>query len=258
MDLEYKILSGKGNIAIVIPVYKKELSHREKISLIQGCKVLGNYDIILVAPLSLDLSNYFSIAGNTAFKIERFSSEYFKGIKGYNRLLLGSDFYKRFLSYEYMLIYQLDAFVFDNSLIDWCKRDFDYIGAPFMDPEWIKKLERKLHFPVGKWINRVGNGGLSLRRVSKFYIGARLLFPLAYLWKYNEDFFWTSVAARILPSFKIPDFSTALQFAFEERPSAAFRMNNFNLPFGVHAWEKYEPDFWKSHFQKYGYLIDEK
>ncbi|WP_081990391.1 DUF5672 family protein [Sporocytophaga myxococcoides] len=248
-------MTGKENIVVIIPVYKEELSDGEKISFMQGCRILGDYDIILVAPLSLDLNNYFSIAGNTPLKIERFPSEYFKGIKGYNRLLLGSEFYKRFLSYEYMLIYQLDAFVFNNSLIDWCKKDFDYIGAPFMDPDWIKKLEIKLHFPVGRWINRVGNGGLSLRRVSKFYRGARLLFPLAYLWKYNEDFFWTSVAARILPSFKIPDFSTALQFAFEERPSAAFRMNNSNLPFGVHAWEKYEPEFWKDYIESFGYQI---
>jgi hypothetical protein len=39
----------------------------------------------------------------------------------------------------------------------------------------------------------------------------------------------------------------ALEFAFERYPRKCFKLNNHNLPFGVHAWEKYDKSFWLNH-----------
>ena len=38
--------------------------------------------------------------------------------------------YSRFEKYEYMLIYQLDAFVFSDRLMEFVEAGYDYIGAP--------------------------------------------------------------------------------------------------------------------------------
>ena len=40
-----------------------------------------------------------------------------------------------------MLIHQLDAFVFEDKLMDWVKRGFDYIGAPWLPPKDNKEME---------------------------------------------------------------------------------------------------------------------
>ncbi len=43
--------------------------------------------------------------------------------------MMDNTFYKQFLNYEYILIYQLDAFVFKDEL-NYCSQGIDYVGAP--------------------------------------------------------------------------------------------------------------------------------
>lgn len=71
-------------------------------------KILGCYEIVFIAPQSLAF-NY-----GRDYKIERFPNEYFQNVNGYSWLLLLIDFYSRFIRYDYLLIYQLVAFVFSN------------------------------------------------------------------------------------------------------------------------------------------------
>jgi hypothetical protein len=244
--------SGSNKAAIVIPVYKDILNNWEVVSFKRCIEVFKDYTIILVAPSGLNLSNYYKYKSDLSEV--RFSSHFFKSISSYNKLMMTSEFYKQFLNFEYILIYQLDAFVFENSLDKWCSLGYDYIGAPWVDGEWIQKLKRKIKLPVDRWINKVGNGGLSLRKVSSFYKAAKLLKVISYFWKYNEDFFWGTVVYKTIPSFKVPDWKMALNFAFEDNPSKAYELNG-KLPFACHAWEKYDIDFWKPFFEKYGYKI---
>lgn len=61
--------------------------------------------------------------------------------------MLTKEFYLRFRQWEYLLIYQLDAYVFQDELMDWCNKGYDYIGAPFL------KLNREVDW------NNCGNGG---------------------------------------------------------------------------------------------------
>ena len=73
-------------------------------------------------------------------------------------LWMSKQFYFRFLpNYKYMLIYQLDAWVFTDNLQEWCDKGYDYIGAPFLSI--VKKNSPRVIF------KGVGNGGLSLRRI---------------------------------------------------------------------------------------------
>jgi hypothetical protein len=154
------------------------------------------------------------------------------------------------------LIHQLDAFVFEDQLDFWCSKDYDYIGAPWIDATWIKKLKEKISW-IDTCIYPVGNGGFSLRKVKTFYYGSVFLAPIvSFLWKkrWNEDFFWSSLAHRLIPGFRIPQVIEARLFAIEEYPSLAYKNNGNTLPFGCHAWEKYEPEFWRAHIEALGYM----
>jgi hypothetical protein len=60
----------------------------------------------------------------------------------------------------------------------------------------------------------------------------------------NEDRFWSDRATIFDRSFKVASVEEGLCFAFEEAPRLAYEMNGRRLPFGVHAWQLYDPDFW--------------
>jgi hypothetical protein len=242
----------KNKIAIVIPQHRATLKWNEDISLRRCKEVFSNYDVILAYPKGIDISEYKKY--NVISKYVPLKPEYFSNEAEYNRLMNTPYFYRHFLEYDYILIYQLDTFVFENNLEHWCNMNIDYVGAPWINSTWVNNLKKKITW-IDKFIYPVGNGGLSLRKVRTFYYGSIYLYPLALFWKgsWHEDFFWSSVAHRLIPFFKIPDTATALKFAFEEHPSNAYDLNNHELPFGCHAWEKFDTEFWRPHLKKYGY-----
>ncbi|MFT3950077.1 MAG: DUF5672 family protein [Agriterribacter sp.] len=268
-------------VNVVIPIYKSHLSKSEQISLAQCCKILGSYPLTLIKPYSLDPSPYFTHP--VKFNIESFDDDFFKDVRGYNRLMLSEEFYKRFLHKKYMLIYQLDAFVFRDELAKWCKKGYDYIGAPWLDtmPEgktfWEKikfaKRRRKeyrnntkqpdTNLPTEiQFHNQVGNGGFSLRHVEKFYTICKEKKQQidyynqnsGYSTFYNEDVFWSLEVNRKKNILKIPDYKTALQFSIENRPEFALTITKGKLPFGCHAWNMF-PDFWNPVIRSLGYDI---
>jgi hypothetical protein len=264
-------------IAIIIPIYR-DPNKKEEISLKQSCKVLGLYDTILVTPCTFNAEKYISLwkSYNLKLQIEKFADEYFVGISSYNRLLLSSDFYSRFASYDYMLICQPDAYVFEDKLKYWCEKDYDYIGAPL-----VGKFSENVYY--SEMPMRVGNGGFSLRKISKcldFFNGKKNVFTskqitkninlwkkphtrffvwflmlcgwrnkpnsVAQHWNHNEDDFWSGYLDNSNYSLSKPQPIEALDFAFERFPSEMYKLNDCKLPFGCHAWEKYEYEsFWK-------------
>ena len=50
--------------------------------------------------------------------------------RSYSDYVLSSEFYDTFKAYDYMLLYQLDAFVFEDRLMEFWELKYDYIGAP--------------------------------------------------------------------------------------------------------------------------------
>lgn len=231
----------KKKVAVVIPIYKEELSELELISLKQGINVLRHYDKFLVMPDSLkcysDIENVEKI---------RFEEKWFASSQTYSRLLMRKKFYETFEKYEYILIYQLDAFVFEDRLMYFCDLGYDYIGAPW--------LSGNLHFLDSR--NRicyVGNGGFSLRNVSKCI---ELIDKTSFLTlDVNEDVFFSMANSD---EFKVAPVKIALEFSFETEVRKCFEENGRKLPFGCHAWEKYDLIFWKPHIEKFGYRIGRK
>jgi len=268
----------KELVTILIPIYKEELSPDEYTSLRQCLSVLSKYPITLVCPKSLNLDKYF--AEYADFTIEAFDNDFFKSIDGYNKLMMSKQFYHRFLNYEYILIYQLDAYVFRDELEYWCSKNYDYIGSPWYEGFDLATSEQK--------IKGVGNGGFSLRKVKSHY-NALYLYWVHYILKcvyeshaqyiasnkssfsgsyfllraffsrfnkkesnsfktiiLNEDGYWSFVVPKINFNFKIASIAEAVKFSFEANPDILYKKNNNQLPFGCHAWPRYNKIFWNS------------
>jgi hypothetical protein len=278
-----KIKKQKRLASIVIPVYKPIPDPSEIVSLKQAISVLHAYDFILVCPQTMNMQHYESLLsnGHINYSIQRFNDTFFQGIQRYSILLLQSEFYKRFQAYQYILIYQLDAYVFKDELQYWCNLGYDYIGAPLSIGYQFQQNKKIEQFTI------VGNGGFSLRRVSAFIDRTTNYFPIksfAQLWHehkpntkwetvtglfstffkslgykntmhyyknhmlWNEDILWCIDLKNSRIALHVPDVITASKFSFEMGAEFLYQYHSENLPFGCHAWLKYDYDtFWKHH-----------
>lgn len=274
-------------VAVVIPVYKAGMTAFERISFDRCLEVLRKYPLILAAPENLDVSGY--LCAHKDIKVVRFDPAYFAGIHGYNRLMLSPCFYQAFREYRYILIYQLDAFVFSDQLEAWCAQGYDYVGAPWIDscnayavnsssfvrsvldeqfdlsnPSAVKRALRRflrsvLHGVAPGYVHglntAVGNGGLSLRKTSTFLNCLAVWKGAARRWQGNEDIFWSFYISTYNPFYRLPKLETALQFAFEVDPARCYALNENQLPFACHAWDDHQVDFWRPIFNQFGYDI---
>ncbi len=226
---------------IIIPVYKEKLGITENISLSRCFTILGHHPIVFVAPESLSI-NYQE--GRT---IERFADSFFQSPKTYNHLLIDPAFYERFENYEYMLIYQLDAYVFSDQLEYWCAQNLDYIGAPKLK---LRHFQNPEHVDI-PYIQRVlFNGGFSLRKIQPIIRFLKVYHALFPKWVANEDSMFSIYERRAFPlrwMLRLPTWQQGLKFAIEQNPHLAVKLNGDSLPFGCHAWEKYNPTFWQTY-----------
>ncbi|TDW52316.1 hypothetical protein EV144_1011005 [Flavobacterium sp. 270] len=259
----------KDSVKIVIPIYKDHFGELEEKSFLQCVKLLGEFDIVLVQPEGLD--NSYITKNYPQIEVKSFPKHYFKNIEGYNELLLSSSFYEAFLDVEYMLIYQLDAFVFKNDLKEWCQKGYDYIGAPWIATPVdtfgkkvlnavIKNFKSKKKKIREQIFYKVGNGGFSLRKVASHYAIAKEKseFITDFLKAdkkeiyFMEDVFWSLKAPEFNTDFKIPDYKEGVAFAIDRKPEIALKINNNQLPFGCHGINKPKViDFWKPILEKY-------
>lgn len=221
---------NKNDIVIVVPIYKDQINITEQISLEQLYKVLKDYSIVFVAPHKLKKFCH-EHCYNTVF----FEDRFFSSTSAYSELLLSDCFYASFVDYKYMLIYQLDAFVFRDELLEFCNLDYDYIGAPLprSNVDW-KKINA-----------RVGNGGLSLRKISSVrkVLGdlPQICDEMGYhgsFYKY-EDLFFGFCGANPNIDFSVPDIKTALRFSVDENVCHIYQhLSKDDLPFGCHGWSR--------------------
>lgn len=270
-----------NSVVVVIPIYKQSPDVHETASFRQCLNLLRNYHVVIVTYEELNCSLYSKIAKdyNRELFFEYFDKTCFTSIDGYNKLCLSKELYERFLLYEYMLIFQLDAWIFRDELLYWCSMKYDYIGAPL-----FKIVNGQYTYDLSGFI---GNGGLSLRKIS-FCLRAlnyKRYKPIL-TWKYllktsNSVFDMLKVPIKLIgihnnkswflmkedypcihedhyfSLFKysymkchFPDFNEALRFSFEVHPSYMYELNQKKLPFGCHAFMKYEyATFW-SHYIK--------
>lgn len=249
-------MDAKDIVKVIIPIYTSQINTYEKISLERICHILYAHPLTVIKPTSLDLS--FLLEKYPELVMEDFDDNYFKGISGYNRLMLSEEFYQRFENYEYILICQLDAYIFRDELLDWCKKGYDYVGAPWL----VRPIYHSFPMKQYRWLFRsaatretdfkVGNGGLSLRRVSSHLLAVRLLKDIIGEFLshkgnhvFNEDVFFSVEVNKHGLNFSYPDYMEALKFSFDKYPALCYKLNCGQLPFGCHSWYKKKMiEFW--------------
>lgn len=227
---------------IVVPIYQK-LTPVELLSVKQLIAITKfKYDIYLVHPDNIDnevIKIIYDISEdwkNHLFE-KCFSDEFFKSTETYSELLETNNFWQQFADYEYVYIYQTDCWLFRDEFEYWCDRQFDYIGGPIIavNANWK-------NVPV------VGNGGFSLRRVSKFIEMTSDSFIeshkdlLTNKWRKFEDLYFIQECGRYT-YIDTPIVAEAVRFSWDMNPDIIYKQVK-DMPFGIHAVDKNIP-FWK-------------
>lgn len=237
------------SVAVLVPLYQPALSQAERASLVQCIHVLGTYPIILIKPQGLKVDKL--LVEFPTLRTLDFPDHFFTGTDSYNKLLISLDFYEQFTHYHYVLIHQLDAFVFRDELPYWCGQKLDYIGAPSVHQEAYDALPAGAEQEFAGMLSShrlVFNGGLSLRRVRGILRYLKIYQRFYPAWRGNEDMLFSREATRLIPMkpfIRLPAWQQALRFAFEKSPAASYEITSHQLPFGCHAWERYDPEFWQ-------------
>jgi hypothetical protein len=227
------------SVAVVVPQYKPELTADEAICVRHVRRHLGGYDRFVVAPECLEET----LEG---FEVIRFPDRFFTSAGAFATLQLRARFYRAFAAFEHILIVQLDALVLSDRLLEFCACAYDYVGAP-----WLERAA-------------VGNGGFSLRRIPAFLrvleskryllggpdrswraIGPRAPGTVRYRRGANSDGFWSFDASRADRGFRVASVEEGLRFAWEVAPRECFELTGGQLPFGAHAWARYDRSFWE-------------
>lgn len=245
-------------IAIVTPVYRA-LQPQEWQSLKHNSLQLQDYDQYLLTPAGMSVADVMESLPRLQHKevtSEWLGSE--NGLLGYNRMMIAAAFYEQFADYDYILICHVDAWIFKGKeLAAWADKGYDCMAAPWMVKHlWLYRL-KYCFLPKGKYYihyrlhGKVGNGGLSLRHVSRFrqlcverkdeleYAVNRQFLPEDVVWAIQDDVL------------RCPPVEEALGFAFDTKPAVCYKKNGYQLPFGCHAWfkDKYAA-FWHDKIEK--------
>lgn len=271
---------GKYNnkVVVVIPIHSQNPSDLELISFQQCFKVLHKHDIKVIAPEGLSLVEYRKVVKD--FDVIFIDKIWQSSIEMYNKLKVSQFFYHLFMNYQYLLTYELDAFVFKDDLLFWCNKGYDFIGAP-----WFVGYNK----PTDEFLG-VGNSGFSLRNINSFKRAIRQIYlressnylfgtsnkflmkmsvVLTFFLRFigendtiqkashiNEDLFVSKVMSKKVKGFNLAPIEEARQFSFEVNPRLLYGMNGNKLPMGCHAWWQYDLNFWKPFITKFGYEID--
>lgn len=261
---------------VVIPCHKASFSQDEVIGVRRVFDVLSSHAIIVLTPASLSseiratLSKELGIDGR-ALQLHCVPDLCLSSIHRYNQLMLSKELYKSLSQYSHILICQLDAYVFKDSLLDWCNTEWDYIGAPIYYPRSTPYGEEHCQC--------TGAGGLSLRRVSSL-IKALDLNPVIFTWQdfqafskpfntkgrlnllgrlalcskgrlirlqshagkldraigVNEDVVLGLYLPKHQPWFKVAGYQESASFCIDYHVSDELKARSGELPFGTHAW----------------------
>ena len=262
------------SVAVVVPLSTQfSLTADEEISLRHIDHFLGKYDKYFVAPQGLSPTR-------PGYKTVWFPRKYFGSALAHARLQLSEEFYTRFTAYEYILMHHLDALVLSDQLDRWCETGLDFVGPPWLpseDSPWVKHAQvGNSGFALMK-VESFLSVIRSRRRIDPDELWREfcavnpayrqwLFFPRKYLkrlhafnnvrWDMrwwtrrkdgtgNGDYFWSCQAAKYWPQFRVASVAQGLEFAFEVAPQMCFELNNRRLPFGSHAWARYDRGFWE-------------
>ncbi len=256
--------------AVLVPMHKAEPSPEERISIVQCQKILRAHDIYLVCPKGMNVEIYQTLIPQ--LKLLEVDPKWMGSVAAYNRLMISPLLFQKMSNYSHILIHEPDALVLKDDLHYWCNQDFDYIGAPWFQSNSEGEISLKA----------TGNYGLSLINVraanqvfsnnrrwysfsmiirdflrglrrDKSYLSRAIrgigpegkLLKAHTLFTDHCDIFWSYLVPKLESSFNIAPPNEAIFFSWESHPEKCFEICNGRIPFGLHAWSKYNLNYLK-------------
>ena len=239
-----------NSFVICIPCHKTKLSKIEIKNINISIKNNNSKNIYFILPKNI--SKKFYKRNFSKIKICCFNDHYFESENSYNKFLLSEDLYLKFKQFKFMIICQTDAIlVRDISKLKMF--NYDFIGSP-----WMPSIKTNIFDIYGmSFINKifnlernkinVGNGGLSVRKISKFLQVVKDIKFLNYI-KCGEDVFFSYMAKRY--NIKIPNFNFCNKI-FRETTSRNMTTPEYKKVFGYHALEKWNNKLIDNIYKKY-------
>lgn len=266
-------------VAIMVPLPSPQLSEDDEVSMRHLRKFLDHYDKFLLIPEGMEVQM-------EGFEVKELDRKHFGSAANHNRMLYRTDFWEKFADYEYVLMYHLDALVFSDQLEKWCGRGVDYIGSPFLrcdDAPWVRvervgnggfalyrvssvlkvlwgryleepskyfedhcwkliELQRKMLKPiraaVPSWLKGRATASLrgQLKKMDHTEVNER-----------GNDLFFSDRAKHYYPEFKVASLEQGLEFSFEMEPRRCLERSGGRMPFGCHAFGRYDREFWEEY-----------
>ena len=258
---------------VVIPVHSQFPTKDEQWSLRRCGLVLSKHQICIVHPSGLNIDAYLSLIPQA--KLVHVPPAWMESKRAYNRMLINSNFFRIFDAYSHLLIHEPDALVVSDCLTDWCEAGFDFIGAPlflgyakalpnapfngelnsgfslfciettirFLDSRFRWYKYRNAIYHLLRRLLRRPCDGITIAYAMRG-LGEPGLIKGAYkLTNLNCDLFLCRFASKVSPRYVLPKPEEATRFSWDAMPERCHQLNNGKLPFGIHAWARYNRGF---------------
>jgi len=271
------------NPSVCIPVYKSDFNEFEIISIKSHIFKLKAHDIYLLIPKSKKEKIILSLRKNnipdSLYFIHEVEDYCLERYEHYNYLLLSPSFYQFYKSYSHLLIAQIDAYTFADRLIEWCKYELDYIGAPCYqyDKYWTNNL---LFCGVGGFSLRSIDSILNILNknpiifkfgdIKKTFNKSNTKGKIILLFKFmltkifrkdrlkrdikihrltskfmnlfitlNEDLSYGYYLPKYLNYFKVGNLNQSSNFCIDWNVKKLLKEISYSVPFGAHGWFTY-------------------
>ncbi len=262
------------NPVVIVPTHRARFSEHEAYSMERLKRLLPNTKILLVIPASQHVGELCRVLPSA--EPLHVPDECMRSVVAYNRLMISPRIWDLLGSYSHALIHEPDAILLRGDLREWCMQRWSYVGAPWfqhytnadsnsppigvgnfgLSLHNLRDVRRVLHSnkrwygpyqivaDLAKTLTRRRNRMSAMRAALKQgqesagrMRGASMVFD-GYC-----DTFWCRMAAKVDPDYLVAPIETALKFAWEATPRRCFELNRGRLPFGLHAWQRYDHAF---------------
>ncbi len=232
---------------VLIPIYKDELNEVEQQTISNIREKLKDFPFHFIAPGNIKEDYYRCTYPD--IRIRTYDKWRRESIDDYNALMLDVSFYQGFADYDFVFIFQTDGWFLgtQEDFRHFLSMDIDYIGAPWGEEgfRFCKRIipgagKYRLLYLLEQGVTcYVGNGGVSLRRVSQMIHLLQESSRKIKKWDKAEDLFISYYAQKSKCNFKIPSKTVAEQFALEMNMKDKIEAGN--VPMAVHKWELFYP-----------------
>jgi len=248
----------RSKLCVITPFHKLKISDLEKEYLKISLSHLSEAKHVFVVPNDSTEEIFTEFPRS---EVVKFSKSYFESKMAYNSLMLSKEFYEEFISFDHVLILQTDAIIVKDFPYSLCQK-FDYIGAPWSNEKKLKIWNGRLwentkRLPFKRAVKvAIGNGGLSLRRVSVMLDLVNVISKdYSYLVKgfYNEDLVLSYFLTKI--GYEVPTPQEAEEFFCETGAIAKSFVPN---SIGFHALGRVNPKLESEILDRYRVKAEDK